>query len=146
MQRSMFLREDEILPMHLYERVRPLYVQAIVEHKRRRRVALGPTVTLLFESRETVLFQIHEVLRAEAPSTRVRIEAEVGEYGPLIPRAGEITATLMIDAGSAEHGRALSHDLRTRPRTVLLRMAGRSVAGTPISTSADASCPVHYMR
>ena len=51
---------DEIVDRTLYEAVRPAYRAKVIAHKRKRRVAVGENVTLLFEDRETLRFQVQE--------------------------------------------------------------------------------------
>lgn len=93
---------DDILDLRAYERQRDGLLQQVIELKRRRRVSVGPIVTLLFENRETVRSQIQEMARAERLSTDAQIESELRAYNPLIPEPGELSATLFIELTSQE--------------------------------------------
>lgn len=136
----------DLLPADVYERVRPRYRGRIIELKRRRRVMLGEHVSIVFESRETVLYHIQEVLRAEGAGSVERVEREIAEYDRLVPRAGEITATLMIHGGPPRAGQALMEGLAAGRDTVFLGLDARTIPAEPLSPLSDACCPVQYIR
>jgi hypothetical protein len=69
----------------------------VIALKRRRRVALGDNLSLLFENRETVLFQIQEMVRTERIVHDDKVREEVEAYNGLVPEAGELSATLFIE-------------------------------------------------
>ncbi len=92
------LRREEILSRDEYERLRPELRRRILVLKARRRVPLGDHATLHFETRDTMFYQVHEMLRAENSWTRPgAVEAELDAYNPLIPGEGELSATLMFE-------------------------------------------------
>ncbi len=86
----------EILPIAEYERVRDEMRRAIIEHKKNRRIDVGPQVTFVFEDRKTTLFQIQEILRVEHIEDPEAVAAEVKIYNDILPDEGEISATVMI--------------------------------------------------
>jgi Protein of unknown function (DUF3501) len=93
----------EVLPVTTYDRVRPLLRPLCMAEKARRRLAVGQHLTLMFENRQTLWYQIQEVLRAERIFEDAAINHEVETYNELIPRPGELFATLLIEyADSAE--------------------------------------------
>jgi hypothetical protein len=92
------ISRDEVLNLPEYEIARPDFRRHLIEKKLRRRVALGPIMTLLFENRETVLFQIQEMLRAERIVRPQKVQEELDVYNELLPDAGEVAATLFIEA------------------------------------------------
>ena len=65
--------------------------------KRRRRIAVGPIVTVVFENRDTIRFQIQEMARIEKMASDEQIEGELEVYNPLIPEPGELSATLFVE-------------------------------------------------
>ena len=87
----------EVLPMTTYDRVRPVLRPLCIAEKARRRLAVGPHLTLMFENRQTVWYQIQEILRTERIFEDAAINAEVETYNELIPRPGELFATLLIE-------------------------------------------------
>jgi hypothetical protein len=83
--------------LHEYETDRPEFRRRVIELKTRRRVAVGPLVTLVFENRETARFQIQEMLRAERIVDPAKVQDEIDVYNTLLPDAGEVAATLFIE-------------------------------------------------
>ena len=88
---------DDILELERYELVRAEYRARVLEHKRDRRVAVGDKVTMLFENRETVRYQIQEMVRVERIRDPGRIQDEIDTYRDLIPQHDELSATLFIE-------------------------------------------------
>ncbi|HKB72089.1 MAG TPA: DUF3501 family protein [Thermoanaerobaculia bacterium] len=83
--------------LHEYEVARPEFRRLVIDLKSRRRVAVGPVVTLVFENRETALFQIQEMLRAERIVDPAKVQDEIDVYNTLLPDRGEVAATLFIE-------------------------------------------------
>lgn len=97
------LRKQDILGGLEYERNRPDLRRRVMALKSRRRAAIGEHATLHFETRETMLYQVHEMLRAESSWERPRaVEDELDAYNPLIPSGRELSATLMLEYESPE--------------------------------------------
>ncbi len=88
---------DDIDDLRTYERGRDAYRRRIIELKKRRRVAVGPLVTLVFENRETVRFQVQEMARAERMVTDEQVQGELDIYNALLPAPGELSATMFIE-------------------------------------------------
>lgn len=88
---------SEIKNLVEYEKVREAMRADVIALKKRRRVPLGDNLTLLFESRQTVIFQIQEMVRTERIVEPARIQEEIDAYDALIPEAGELSATLFIE-------------------------------------------------
>jgi hypothetical protein len=93
---------DDIADLRAYEREREEYRARIIDLKKQRRIGVGPIVTLMFENRDTIRFQIQEMARAEKMLTDEAIQTELDVYNPLIPEAGELSATLFIELTSKE--------------------------------------------
>jgi len=92
------IRTDEILGRDAYERARPGLRRRIAVLKERRRVPVGAHATLHFETRDTMLYQVHEMLRAEGSWERPgAVEDELAAYNPLVPSGRELSATLMLE-------------------------------------------------
>ena len=102
MATSRKLQLTDILDLRAYERVRDERREEIIELKRRRRVQLGTVVTLMFENRATMQSQIHEMMRAEKVVRDEQILEELHAYNPLIPEAGQLSATLFIELTTPE--------------------------------------------
>ncbi len=91
---------DDISDLRAYEREREEFRARIIALKKRRRVHVGPVVTLLFENRDTIRFQIQEMARAEKLISDEAIETELQIYNPLIPEPRALSATLFIELTS----------------------------------------------
>ena len=95
------LETSEILNLVEYEKVRDARRRELIELKKRRRVSVGRYLTFVFENRETVWFQIQEMVRAERIVDEVKIAEEVGVYNTLLPGPGELAATMLIEISEA---------------------------------------------
>lgn len=91
---------DDIADLRAYERERAEFRAHVIDLKRRRRVGIGPFVTVLFENRDTIRFQIQEMARVEKLLADEAIEGELRAYNPLIPEPGELALTLFIELTS----------------------------------------------
>ena len=80
-----------------YEKVRERMRAEVIELKKSRRVHAGDNLTFLFENRQTVLFQIQEMMRTERIVHDDKIQEEIDAYGALVPAEGELSATLFIE-------------------------------------------------
>jgi hypothetical protein len=91
------IRLSEVQNLVEYEKAREAARARIIALKKGRRVSVGPNLTFLFENRDTVLFQIQEMVRTERIVDEPRIQDELDAYNALIPDAGEVSATLFIE-------------------------------------------------
>ncbi len=96
----------EIVGLESYTRVRREYRQRVIEYKRSRRLAVGERVSLLFEDRETIRFQVQEMLFVERIVDSEKVQHELDVYNELIPGQDELSATLFIEVGEASRIRA----------------------------------------
>lgn len=90
----------DISDLRAYERERESFRDHIIDLKKRRRIGVGPHITLLFENRDTIRFQVQEMARAERIATDEGLETELRIYNPLIPAPGHLSATLFIELTS----------------------------------------------
>jgi hypothetical protein len=88
---------SELLDLGAYEEVRERFRARVIAVKRPRYVSLGRAMTMLFENRDTVLFQIQEMLRTERITSEKAIAHELATYNELIPADHELSATLFIE-------------------------------------------------
>lgn len=91
------LIQADLLSTTDYERQRESFRARIIELKRRRRIALGPLITMVFENRDTLLFQIQEMVRVEHIVEPSKIQNELDVYNAILPAPGELSATLLIE-------------------------------------------------
>ncbi len=147
---------DDIADLRAYERERDSFRAEIIELKKRRRVHVGPIVTLLFENRATVRFQIQEMARVEKIISDEGIQAELDVYNPLIPERGELNATLFIELTDDEQLRTWLPQLVGIERAVSLVVGdGPDEVVVPCTpeeehearlTRDEITASVHYIR
>jgi uncharacterized protein DUF3501 len=94
---------DDILGLSAYEKLREDFRRRIIGLKEARRIAVGDKVTLVFENRDTVIFQIQEMVRAERIADLDKIREEIEVYNQLIPEPGELSATLFLEITEQSH-------------------------------------------
>ncbi|TAK07673.1 MAG: DUF3501 family protein [Candidatus Manganitrophaceae bacterium] len=141
---------EELHPLAEYEKIRDSFRRQIMEEKKKRRIQVGPYVSLTFENRETILFQIQEMLRVERVEDPVKVQEEIDVYNDLIPDEGELSATLFIeitDEGKVKEilDRLIGID---RPNVVYFQIGKKKVAAdfeAGRSTEEKISA-VHYVR
>jgi len=120
---------DDILGLSAYEKVRQEFRQQIIEKKKSRRVAVGDKVSLMFENRDTVIFQIQEMLRAERTTDLDKIREEVSVYNELIPNVSELSATMFIEIEDQTHLRDELLKFLGIDEALFLKVGGHSVRG-----------------
>jgi len=87
----------EILNIYEYEKVREQKRREIIEIKKKRRLFVGDLVHLVFENRDTVWFQIQEMIRAERMVRDEEIQQEIDIYNELIPEKNQLSITMFIE-------------------------------------------------
>ena len=90
------ISKEDIMPLDIYTKKRKEIRKNIVEFKKDRRVALGPYATFYFESYETMLAQVQEMLYIEKGGDE-QLKDELAAYNPLVPNGKELTSTLMFE-------------------------------------------------
>ncbi len=91
------LSVEDLWKLEDYAERRPAFRQQVIAHKKRRKLHLGPHLTLLFEDRLTIQYQVQEMLRIERLFERDGIEDELAAYNPLIPDGRNWKATCLIE-------------------------------------------------
>jgi hypothetical protein len=87
----------DVLNFFEYEKVRERMRRRVIDLKRVRRMQVGRHLSFVFENRDTVLFQIQEMCRVERITDDAKIRDELDVYNALLPRPGELSATLFIE-------------------------------------------------
>jgi len=145
------LHLDDIADLRAYERERDAFRSHVIDLKQRRRVAVGPLVSLVFENRDTVRFQVQEMARAERMLTDAAIQGELDVYNPLIPEQGHLSATLFLELTTPAELREWLPKLVGIERAVALRIGGSVVraeveaAHAEQLTRDDVAASVHYL-
>ena len=90
------VEKEDLIAADVYEKKRKILRKKLIEFKKSRRVPLGPYATFYFESFETMLGQIQEMLHIEKGGDE-QLKDELNAYNPLIPKGNELIATLMFE-------------------------------------------------
>ncbi len=117
------LTAEQLFSLEQYARRRDEFRAQVLEHKSRRRLAVGPNMTWCFEDRLTIQYQIQEMLRAEKVFEPAGIQDELEAYNPLIPDGSNWKATLLLEFAD-ERGAARAADAVARGRGALLGAGG----------------------
>ena len=118
------LKADDLLPLEKYSRERSAFRDRVLEHKRSRRLLIGPEMTWCFEDRLTIQYQIQEMLRAEKVFEPQGIGEELESYNPLIPDGSNWKATLLLEFPDSEVRREQLMLLRGVEARCWVRVAG----------------------
>ena len=90
------IEKKDLLSVDVYAADRKIIRKDLVEFKKNRRIALGPYATFYFESFETMMAQVQEMLYIEKGGDE-QLKDELIAYNPLVPNGKELTATLMFE-------------------------------------------------
>jgi hypothetical protein len=134
-----------------YAEQRAAFRQKVLAHKQRRSVALGPNMTLLFEDRLTVQYQVQEMLRIERLYERAAIQEELDAYNPLIPDGSNWKATCLIEFPDVDERRVKLAALRGVERAIWAQGADAprvtAIADEDLDRSDDdKTSAVHFLR
>jgi hypothetical protein len=118
------LSPSDLMSLEQYARERAAIRVRMIEHRQRRRLALGPNCTISFEDLETVRYQVQEMLRAERIFEPEGISEELAVYNPLIPDGRNFKATLLLEfPDPVERARRLG-EMRGLERCCWLQVQG----------------------
>ncbi len=112
------LSREDLFSLEKYSEMRPGFRAEIMQHKKNRVLQVGPNVTLHFEDRKTMHYQVQEMLRAEKIFDAAGIQEELDAYNPLIPDGSNWKATMMVEFPEIEERKlALSRLIGIEDRT-----------------------------
>lgn len=145
------LTVDDLLSLERYHKERPRMRAEVLEHKRHRQAPIGPNLTLYFEDRLTMRYQIQEMLRAERIFESEAIAEELDAYNPLIPDGTNLKATMMLEYPDAAERRTALESLKGIENAVYLEVGtqGRvfAHADEDIERSDETkTSAVHFLR
>tara|TARA_B100000989_G_scaffold246531_1_gene193704 strand:+ start:117 stop:713 length:597 start_codon:yes stop_codon:yes gene_type:complete len=122
--------KSDIMPLDNYIRDRKELRKNIVNFKKNRRVALGPYATFYFESYETMLAQVQEMLYIEKGGDE-QLHDELTAYNPLIPNGKELTATLMFEIDNPVSRASFLSKVGGIEEMVFMKLNGETIKGVP---------------
>ena len=124
------IQKSDIMPLDAYTKDRKELRKNIVNFKKNRRVALGPYATFYFESYETMLAQVQEMLYIEKGGDE-QLHDELIAYNPLIPNGKELTATLMFEIDNPISRAAFLGKVGGIEEMVFMKINGETVKAVP---------------
>ena len=124
------IQKNDILPLDVYTQRRRELRKNIVEFKKNRRISLGPYATFYFESFETMLAQVQEMLYIEKGGEE-QLKDELTAYNPLIPNGNELVATLMFEIDNPISRAAFLGKVGGIEENVFMKMDGDIVKAVP---------------
>lgn len=145
------LTRADLLSLERYAVERPAFRARVIAHKKRRQLALGAHLTLCFEDRLTIQYQVQEMLRIERIFESGGIDDELAAYNPLIPDGRNWKATLLLEYPDVDERRAALSGLVGIETRVWFEVAGHArvfaIADEDLERSrADKTSSVHFLR
>ena len=144
------LTQADLLSHADYEAQRATFRKEIIALKKRRRIEVGPMVTLVFENRRTLLFQVQEMIRTERIFEPSKIQDELDVYNALLPRTDELSATVMIEITTQDRIKEILDSFQhfDRPDTLALTVKGQAVFAVFEAghSKEDKISAVHFVR
>jgi hypothetical protein len=138
----------DLLDLLAYEKARESERARVIALKRPRRIALGPELTFIFENRDSVWFQVQEMIRTERIVDEARIQGELDVYNELLPGPHSLSATLMIEITDPARIRETLDRLIGIDEHIFLEVDGESVQASfdPKQFEQDRISAVQYVR
>lgn len=115
---------EDLYKLEDYSEIRDDYRRTAIEHRRQRQLPVGPNCTLAFEDRETIKYQIQEMLYIEKTFSKQGIQDEIEAYRNLIPTGNNLMATMCLEYGDPEVRKVKLEQLRNIENTVYFRVQG----------------------
>ena len=142
---------DSLLTLEAYTKARTTFRAEVMAHKKKRKVALGEHVTLLFEDELTIRYQVQEILRVEKVFEEAGIQEELAAYNPLIPDGGNWKATMLIEYPDVAERARMLMQLKGIERSVWVKVAGSAkiyaIADEDLEReNEEKTSAVHFLR
>jgi uncharacterized protein DUF3501 len=145
------IERRSLMSLEAYARERPAFRARVMEHKRRRTVALGEHLRLIFEDELTMRYQVQEMLRVERIFEESGIQEELDAYNPLVPDGRNFKATLMLEYPDPDERRRELGRLKGIEREVWVEVEGqprvRAIADEDLEReNGEKTSSVHFLR
>jgi hypothetical protein len=124
------VKKEDLVSLDIYKKSRKQFRKKIVEYKKDRRITLGPYATFYFESFETMLAQIQEMLFIEKGGDE-QLKDELNAYNPLIPKGKELVATLMFEIDDPTLRADFLGKVGDIEKKVYMEINGEKIISTP---------------
>jgi hypothetical protein len=124
------IEKKDLIPADVYAQTRKKFRKNIVEYKINRRIALGPYATFYFESFETMVAQVQEMLYIEKGGDD-QLKDELTAYNPLVPNGKELTATLMFEIDNPVSRGAFLGKVGGIEEKIFMKIDTETITGVP---------------
>ena len=145
------LHRQDLMSLEQYAGERAAFRGRVMAHKKHRRVSIGPDLTLYFEDRLTIQYQVQEMLRIERIFDADGIEEELAAYNPLIPNGSNWKATAMLEYEDVDHRKLQLSRLKGIEHLIWVVVDGHervyAIANEDLERSNDEkTSAVHFLR
>jgi hypothetical protein len=145
------LTRDDLLSLEDYAQQRNDFRARAMAHKKQRTIHLGDHLTLIFEDRLSIQYQVQEMLRIERIFEAAGIADELESYNPLIPDGSNLKATLLVEYDDVEERKRELVRLRGLEHAITLTVQGHdpvtAIADEDMERSnAEKTSAVHFLR
>jgi hypothetical protein len=141
----------DLLGLEQYARERSVIRGRMIKYRAARRLVVGPSCSWSFEDRETIAYQVHEMLRAERVFEPAGIADELAAYNPLVPDGQNLKATFLVEIPDPVERERRLRELRGVERCCWLQVAGfehvLAIADEDLEReSGEKTSAVHFLR
>ena len=142
------IRLEDVLDLTTYEKQRKDIRPKIIGTKDKRRLHVGPKVTYLFETYDTMWYQVQEMTRAERIVEEEGITGELDTYNELIPDKNQLSASMFIEIDDVAERKSFLTQIVDLPDHTYLEVAGEKIVATfdPRQGSEDKLSSVQYLK
>jgi hypothetical protein len=145
------LTRADLLSLEAYAQQRGEFRTRVMAHKKQRTVHLGEHLTLIFEDRLSIQYQVQEMLRIERIFEAGGIQDELDAYNPLVPDGSNLKATMLIEYADVEQRKRELVRLRHIEHAIALSVHGHAavdaIADEDMERSNDEkTAAVHFLR
>ncbi|MES9986627.1 MAG: DUF3501 family protein [Candidatus Thiodiazotropha endolucinida] len=145
------LSHSDLYSLEEYARIRQQFRAKVIDHKKSRRLPIGPHAALYFEDELTMQYQVQEMLRIERIFEQQGIQDELDVYNPLIPDGMNWKATFMMEYHDVDERKKALARLIGIEEAIWVEVAGfdkvRPIANEDLERSTEEkTSAVHFLR
>lgn len=142
------ITRQNLVPLNTYRQGREEYLQKMIAYKNDRRVQLSEHISLLFENRNTVLFQIQELAHAEDLSDSKELDEYIDIYSDMLPYENELSATLFIEMDDQDRLEGLLVSLKGIEHYLTLVVGNEPIQAVfeEVHDDREFTTSVHYLK
>jgi len=142
------IRVEDVLDLTAYEKQRKDIRPKIIEIKNQRRIHVGPKVTYLFETYDTMWYQVQEMTRAERIVEEEGIMGELNAYNELVPDTNQLSASMLIEIDDESERKSFLRQIVDLPDHSYLEVDEDRIVPTfdPRQGSEDKLSSVQYIK